>query len=146
MAWSRRFGSFRIAGSSGRLKPAWKHNAPATAITTHEADAKGRKDMVMGTPTTRRNFIKASAAGVTCAVAGGGFAQEKDAPADLILTNGRITTLDKRKPAATAVAIQAGRFVAVGDDKDVLAHRGDKTQVVDLQKRTVIPEIGRAHV
>ena len=122
------------------------HNALATAITTDEADTKGRKDMVMGTPTTRRNFLKASAAGVTCAVAGGGYAQEKDAPADLILTNGRIATLDKRKPAATAVAIKGGRFVAVGDDKDVLAHQGDKTQVVDLQKRTVIPGLNDSHL
>src|SRR5687767_12110513 len=146
MAWSQRFGSFLIAGSNARSKPARMHNAFATAVTTHEPDNKGRKAMVMGTPTTRRNFLKASAAGVTCAVAGSGYAQEKDAPADLILTNGRIATLDKRRPAASAVAIQAGRFVAVGDDKDVLAHRGDKTQVVDLQKRTVIPEIGRAHV
>ena len=102
--------------------------------------------MVMGTSTTRRNFLKASAAGVTCAVAGGGFAQEKDAPADLILTNGRINTLDKRRPAAWAVAIKEGRFVAVGDDKDVLAHRGDKTQVVDLQKRTVIPGLNDSHL
>jgi predicted amidohydrolase YtcJ len=102
--------------------------------------------MVMGTSTTRRNFLKAGAAGVTCAVAGGGFAQEKDAPADLILTNGRITTLDKRRPAASAVAIKGGRFVAVGDDKDMLAHRGDKTQFVDLQKRIVIPGLNDSHL
>jgi hypothetical protein len=135
MSSSPRFGSFQIAGSSERSKPARKHSAVATAIATHEADTKGKKDMDMETSTTRRNFLKASAAGVTCAVANAGFAQEKDAPAELILTNGRITTLDKRQPAATAVAIKAGRFVAVGDDKDVLAHRGGKTQVVDLQKR-----------
>ena len=99
--------------------------------------------MVMGTSTTRRNFLKASAAGVTCAVAGGGYAQEKDAPADLILTNGRIATLDKRKPAASAVAMKGGRFIAVGDDKDVLTHRGDKTQVVDLQEANRHPRFER---
>jgi predicted amidohydrolase YtcJ len=102
--------------------------------------------MVMGTPTTRRNFLKASVAGMTCTVASGGYAQEKDTPADLILTNGRIATLDKRKPVATAVAIKGSRFVAVGDDKDVLAHRGDKTQVVDLKKRTVIPGLNDSHL
>ena len=100
----------------------------------------------MGTPTTRRNFLKASAAGVTCAVAGGAYAQEKNTHADLILTNGRIITLDKLKPAATAVAMKSGYFVAVGDDKDVLALRGDKTQVIDLQKRTVIPGLNDSHL
>ena len=84
----------------------------------------------MDTPTTRRDFLKAGAAGADRARSpAAGSAQEKGAPADLILTNGRIATLDKRRPAASAVAIKGGRFVAVGDDKDVLAHRGDKTQV-----------------
>src|SRR4029079_15364100 len=60
--------------------------------------------------------------------------------------NGRITTLDARKPAATAVAIKDGRFLAVGDDADVLLHRGEKTQVIDLQKRTVIPGLNDSHL
>ncbi len=72
----------------------------------------------MNTPTTRRDFLTAGPAGLTWAVTGGGLPQEKGAPADFILTNGRIATLDKLKPGATAVAIQGGRFVAVGDDKD----------------------------
>src|SRR5262245_62468156 len=85
----------------------------------------------MDTPTTRRDFLKAGAAGLACAVAGGAFAQEKGAPVDLILVNGRMATLDQRRPAASAVAIKGGRFLAVGDDKEVLTHRGDKTQIVD---------------
>src|SRR5688572_18453225 len=101
----------------------------------------------MDTPTTRRDFLKAgAAAGLTCAFTGGGLAQEKGAPADLILTNGRIATLDQRRPAASAVAMRGGRFVAVGDDKDVLTHRGDKTQVIDLRKRTAIPGLNDSHL
>src|SRR5262245_10263441 len=96
---------------------------------------------------TRRDFIRAGvAAALTCAFPGGGLAQEKGAPADLILTNGRIATLDKRRPAASAVAIQDGRFVAVGDDKEVLAHKGDKTQVIHLGKRTAIPGLNDSHL
>jgi predicted amidohydrolase YtcJ len=103
--------------------------------------------MVMDTPTTRRDFLKAgAAAALTCAFPGGGLAQEKGAPADLILTNGRIATLDKRRPAASAVAIKDGRFVAVGDDKEVLAHKGDKTQLIDLAKRTAIPGLNDSHL
>ena len=70
----------------------------------------------------------------------------RTAPAELVLLNGRITTLDQAQPTATAVAIADGRFVAVGSDKDVLAHRGDKTQVVDLRKRTVIPGLNDSHL
>lgn len=101
----------------------------------------------MDTMTTRRDFLKAgAAAGLACASTGGGFAQANGAPADLILTNGRIATLDKRRPAVSAVAVKDGRFLAVGDDKDVLTHRGDKTQVIDLEKRTAIPGLNDSHL
>jgi predicted amidohydrolase YtcJ len=99
----------------------------------------------MDTLTTRRDFLKAGAAGLACTAAGRAFAQERDDPADLILTNGRITTFDPQKPSASAVAIRGGRFVAVGDDRDVLAHRGGRTQVIDLKKRTVIPGLNDSH-
>ena len=50
----------------------------------------------MDTPTTRRDFLKAGAAGLACAVAGGAFAQEKGAPADLILVDlGQPWVVDK---------------------------------------------------
>ncbi|NIF43554.1 hypothetical protein F3J14_22230, partial [Burkholderia sp. Tr-862] len=39
---------------------------------------------------------------------------------DLILHNGRITTLDRANPVAAAVAIKDGRFVAVGSNADVM--------------------------
>jgi predicted amidohydrolase YtcJ len=95
--------------------------------------------------TTRRDFLKAGTAGLTCAFTGDSLAQQ-GMTADLILANGRIATLDQRRPAASAVAIKEGRFLAVGDDKDVLVHRGDKTQVIDLQKRTVIPGLNDSHL
>ena len=42
-------------------------------------------------------------------------------PADLILTNGRVLTVDARDSIAEAVAIAAGRIVAVGSTADVIA-------------------------
>lgn len=101
----------------------------------------------MDTRLTRRNVLKAgAAAGVVCALPVAGLAQDKGASADLILTNGRFATLDKRKPAATAVAISGGKFVAVGDEVDVMTHKGDKTQVIDLKNRTVIPGLNDSHL
>lgn len=68
------------------------------------------------------------------------------APAELIVHRGRIATMDPDRPAATAAAIAGGRFVAVGDDADVLRHRGPATQVVDLDGRTVIPGLVDSHI
>jgi predicted amidohydrolase YtcJ len=66
--------------------------------------------------------------------------------ADLILTNAKITTLDPRHPAAEAVAIKDGRFLAVGPAQDVLKHRGDKTQLIDVKGRSTVPGLIDSHL
>jgi len=65
--------------------------------------------------------------------------------ASLILTNGRIHTMDRSKPVAEAVAIADGKFLEVGDAQDVMRHRDAKTQVIDLNGRTVIPGLNDSH-
>jgi hypothetical protein len=64
---------------------------------------------------------------------------------DTILFNGRVTTLDPAKPNATAIAIESGRIVTVGDDRDIMAMRGPNTAVIDLKGRTVIPGLNDSH-
>lgn len=71
-------------------------------------------------------------------------AQGVDAPS-LILRNGKFTTLDKAKPAASTVAMANGRFAAVGDEKEVMKLAGPKTQVIDLGGRRVIPGLFDSH-
>lgn len=66
--------------------------------------------------------------------------------ADLILHNGRFHTVDRDNPTATAVAIKDGKFLAVGNDAEAMLHRGSATQVIDLQKRTVIPGLNDSHL
>ena len=58
---------------------------------------------------------------------------------DLILYNGRVTTLDRSNPTATAVAIKDGKFAAVGSDVEVLPLAGTSTRVIDLKGRRVLP-------
>jgi predicted amidohydrolase YtcJ len=58
---------------------------------------------------------------------------------DLVLRNGRFTTLDRAKPIASAVAIREGKFVAVGDDAEVVPLAGATTRVIDLKGRLVLP-------
>ncbi|MDL5597268.1 amidohydrolase [Bacillus subtilis] len=65
---------------------------------------------------------------------------------DLILHNGRFHTVDREKPTASAVAIRDGRFVAVGSETEVMPLRGPATQVVDLNRRTVIPGLNDSHL
>src|SRR5437764_14087791 len=57
--------------------------------------------------------------------------------ADLILHNGKITTLDPKYPNAENVAIKNGRIVGVDDAETY--QRGPQTKVIDLKGRRVIP-------
>ncbi|KPC55412.1 amidohydrolase [Amantichitinum ursilacus] len=67
-------------------------------------------------------------------------------PAQLILLNGRFHTVDPTQAQASAVAIDQGRFVAVGDAEAVMRLRDDATQVIDLQGQTVIPGLNDSHL
>ena len=65
---------------------------------------------------------------------------------DLILRNGKFTTLDPARPQASAVAMGAGRFMAVGDDEDVMRLADAATQVFDLRGRRAIPGLIDSHI
>jgi hypothetical protein len=58
---------------------------------------------------------------------------------DLILHNGRFTTLNRANPTASAIAIKDGKFTAVGDNADVMSLAGTATKVIDLKGRSVLP-------
>jgi len=65
--------------------------------------------------------------------------------ADLILRNGKITTMDPAQPEVEAVAIKDDKFLAVGTTADVLKHAGPSTKQVDLLGRRVIPGLFDSH-
>ena len=65
---------------------------------------------------------------------------------DLILHHGRLTTLDRSNPTATAVAIHDGKFVRVGNDADVLPLAASGTRVIDLEGRRVLPGLIDNHL
>ncbi|HTU86931.1 MAG TPA: amidohydrolase [Solirubrobacteraceae bacterium] len=68
-----------------------------------------------------------------------------DGPADLVVRNAKIYTGDRGRPAASAVAIRDGAFVAVGDEADIAAHVGAPTRIVDARGRRVIPGLNDSH-
>lgn len=66
--------------------------------------------------------------------------------ADLILYNGKITHFGQNQEAVTAVAIQDGKFVAIGSDSDVLKLASTQTKLIDLGGRRVVPGINDSHI
>jgi predicted amidohydrolase YtcJ len=64
---------------------------------------------------------------------------------DLILHGGTVLTMDDTRPRATAIALQAGRVQAVGDD-ELLDLRTACTEVVELHGRTACPGFIDAHL
>src|SRR5713226_7456085 len=77
---------------------------------------------------------------------GGAVVNGASTAAALILYNGRITTLDRSNPTATAVAIRDGKFVRVGGEADVMSLAGSATRVIDLKGRRVLPGLIDNHL
>jgi predicted amidohydrolase YtcJ len=57
----------------------------------------------------------------------------------VVLTNGKIVTVDDRFTIAQAAAIQGNRIVAVGTTQDIARMAGPATRTIDLRGRTVVP-------
>jgi len=68
------------------------------------------------------------------------------APADLVVLNGKVLTVDAGFRVAEAAAIRDGVFVRVGTSAQVRALVGPKTRVIDAGGRTVIPGLIDSHV
>jgi predicted amidohydrolase YtcJ len=68
-------------------------------------------------------------------------------PADLILVNGKIVTLDETLPEAEALAARGGLIVAIGGAEEIELYRGEQTKVIDLEGALAIPGFieGHAH-
>jgi predicted amidohydrolase YtcJ len=70
----------------------------------------------------------------------------KKEAADLVLTNGKIVTMDNALPGAEALAVRDGSIVAVGNSADIQAYVGEATEVIDLDGKLAIPGFIDAHV
>ena len=66
-------------------------------------------------------------------------------PADLIVHNGLVHTLDDQLGAVAALAMRGGRVVAAGADDEILRHRATGTVVIDLGGRAVVPGLTDNH-
>lgn len=64
---------------------------------------------------------------------------------DLLLVNGRLITMDRDRPEASALAIRAGRIVAVGSDAEARASVPPGTETINLNERTATSGLNDAH-
>ena len=68
------------------------------------------------------------------------------APADLVVLNGKVVTVDPSSRIAGALAVRDGVFVAVGKDTDITPFIGARTRVIRAGGRTVVPGLIESHV
>jgi predicted amidohydrolase YtcJ len=66
-------------------------------------------------------------------------------PADVIVTNARIYTVDDTRRVVAAMAVRDGRIAFTGSMREAMALKGSATRVLDLGGRTVIPGMVDAH-
>ncbi len=74
------------------------------------------------------------------------YARQGASPADLVLRHAAVYTVSAVRAWGHAVAVRAGRVVAVGTDREVQRFIGPKTRVVDLAGRMVLPGFHDSHV
>lgn len=65
--------------------------------------------------------------------------------ANMILYNGVVVTLDETRPSATAIAIKDDKIIVVGTDDEINQYKDDKTHVIDLDGKFVMPGFIESH-
>ena len=72
--------------------------------------------------------------------------QTSSAPADLLITNGKVYAADGTGRFFQAVAIGGGKVLRVGSNQEVAGLRGPSTNVIDAHGRAVVPGFNDSHV
>ena len=67
-------------------------------------------------------------------------------PAELVLKNSAVYTLNKAQPWAEAAAVAGGKIVFVGSNSQAKKYTGEGTKVLDLAGRMVLPGFQDSHV
>ncbi|MET8976389.1 amidohydrolase [Streptomyces sp. NPDC004539] len=97
---------------------------------------------------SRRGALAVAGAGAVAATLPGtqtATAKPARRTADVILVNGRVTTLDRAKSSVSALAVRDGRVLATGGDAEIRRFAGRGTRVIDLRGRRVVPGLNDSH-
>ncbi|HKS75787.1 MAG TPA: amidohydrolase [Terriglobales bacterium] len=71
---------------------------------------------------------------------------QSQAPADVLIENARIYTVNVHQPWADALAIRNAKIVAVGTAKEIEAYRGASTRVLNAKGHAVLPSFTDCHI
>jgi len=93
-----------------------------------------------------RRILKLAVGSVLLAMGVGAAVYAQQPAPDLILSNGKIITVDERFSIAQAVAIKGDRIVAVGTNQDITRLAGAGTRRIDLRGRAVTPGLIDNHM
>ncbi|MBM3789223.1 MAG: amidohydrolase [Acidobacteria bacterium] len=66
-------------------------------------------------------------------------------PADMVLRNGKIVTVDAARPEVQAIAVRGDRIEAVGSNDEIQRYIGANTEVIDLENRLAVPGFIDSH-
>ena len=99
---------------------------------------------------TRRRFMQLGAVSLPALVAPEAWAvpepkESASAPADIIFHNGTVVTVNARNARVPALAVRGNKIIAVGGLGQVMAHRGKRTEMVDLRGGALLPGFVEPH-
>ncbi|MCI0413851.1 amidohydrolase [bacterium] len=80
-----------------------------------------------------------------CLLGASVWVNSEEAPADLILTNGTVITMDPALPKAEAIAVRGDRIVWLGDESEISKWFGRNTRVIGLKGAFVFPGLIDSH-
>lgn len=92
----------------------------------------------------RRLFLLGAAAAAMHVVST--LAQDLHPPADIVITDAKVWTVDKARPRAEAIAIVGDRIAAVGSNSEVTKWVGPRTRTIDANGASVLPGFIDSHV
>lgn len=67
-------------------------------------------------------------------------------PADIVLTGGKVRTMDAKKPLAEALAITGGKIIAIGSDDEIMKFANNTTRRIEVDGRVVLPGLQDTHI
>ena len=104
-------------------------------------EARGLPEAIPGRTARNRGWLAVACASVFMAQ----FCPGQPIALDLILHHGKIVAVDDRFSIHQAIAIRDGRIQRLGTDAEILALKGTRTEVVELDGKTVIPGLIDSH-
>lgn len=71
---------------------------------------------------------------------------QTETPADTLIINGKIYTVNPKEPWVQAIAISDGKIIAAGPDKLITSYKGASTKIIDAKGHMVLPGFTDAHI